>query len=62
MNALLVTKGSLAEFKRHHAPKKKRKKKEEEGGTELGLAVGGVLLCFLAPWCVKPFHLLSAER
>ena len=52
MNALLVTKGSLAEFKRHHAPKKKRKKKEEEGGTELWLAVGGVLLCFLAPWCV----------
>jgi hypothetical protein len=38
VNALLITKGSLADYRKGSQPKKKRKKKEKEGGYELALS------------------------
>lgn len=59
VNALLVAKGTLADYRRHQKPKKQRKKETDEGEFELTLAAVCLLGCFFAPLGFKKYKELS---
>jgi len=64
VNALLVTQGSLADLQLQQIPQRREREEEQEDESsgELGLAVTGVLICFLAPWAYAQWGSLSKAK